>query len=366
MSIKSFLLSFRYNRSQRNGTLILLFIALALQFFLIFSDKLLPNKNDEDFEIPKALQKQYDSLVALAQEKKKPKIYPFNPNYLTDYRGYYLGMSMAEIDRVFAFRKAGNYFQSKKQFMEVSGISDSLYQVLEPYINIKSYYQGKHYKRTIFPSKNIDINKATPSQLALINGVGEVLSKRIVKYRNSIGGFSQKNQLNKVYGLEPEVINRVWNHFYIGEGNTIERANEEKSVTEIKDINSATANDLKSVYGIGDKLSKRIVKYRESIGGFAVKEQLNDVFGLEPEVIQRVWKQFDIKTKPKISIKIDLNDANIKELAQNPYISYQLAKNIVSFRTLHGAFATFDGLFQVKDYPREKHKQICLYLTLEK
>ena len=338
---------------------------MVLQFFLMFSDKLMPVKND-DFEIPKTLQKQYDSLVAIAQEKKKPKIYPFNPNFLTDYRGYYLGMRMAEIDKVFAFRKGGNYFQSKEQFKRVSGISDSLYQVLEPYINIKSYYKGKRYKQTVFPSKKIDINRATPSQLVLINGIGEVLSKRIVKYRNAIGGFSQKSQLNKVYGLEPEVITRVWNHFYIGERNSIERANEEKPVTEIKDINKASADELKKVYGVGDKLSKRIVKYRESIGGFAVKEQLNDVFGLEPEVIQRIWKQFDIKTKPKISTKIDLNDANIKELAQNPYVSYQLAKNIVSYRTLHGAFTTFDGLFQVKDYPKEKHKQICIYLKLEK
>src|SRR5690606_33714388 len=52
---------------------------------------------------------------------------------------------------------------------------------------------------------------------------------------------------------------------------------------DVKDLNTATAEELKSVNGIGDKLSARIVKFRDRLGGFLVDSQLYDVYGLGPE-----------------------------------------------------------------------------------
>ena len=91
---------------------------------------------------------------------------------------------------------------------------------------------------------------------------------------------------------------------------------------------------------------------------------MNVVYGLRPETIEQLWKNFKIAHPANISLKIDLNDANIKELAKNPYITYQLAKKIVSYRTLHGAFHNFADLLKVPDYPADKHKLITLYLKL--
>ena len=53
------------------------------------------------------IQKQIDSLKGLEVENRKPKIFPFNPNYITDHKGEQLGMSLDEIDRLLAFRKQG-------------------------------------------------------------------------------------------------------------------------------------------------------------------------------------------------------------------------------------------------------------------
>jgi len=88
------------------------------------------------------------------------------------------------------------------------------------------------------------------------------------------------------------------------------------------------------------------------------------VYGLKPEVVKRIWQQFDIKNPNTQIIKISLNDANIKELAKNPYISYKLAKNIISYRTLHGAFLNFGDLLKINDFPKTKFKQITLFLEL--
>ena len=348
-----------FNRSQRRGILILLLL-IFLGLMSIWQSNKFFNVTSKKTTIPQVLQQQYDSLKNLALQQQKPKIYPFNPNYLSDYKGYVLGLSPEQIDKITAFRKSGKYFQSKQEFKKVAGLSDSLFASLEPFIKIpvykfnKSEFHNKHK-----PLTTNDINLATAEDLQSINGVGTVLSKRIVKYRNAIGGFKDMSQLHKVYGLKPEVVARIKQKFAVKSQPKIKTNSVDK-----KPINTATEEDLKKVYGIGSKLASRIIKYRQSIGGFTVKEQLNDVYGLRPEVIMRLWQRFKIENPAKIRLKINLNTANIKELAKNPYITYQLAKKIVSYRTLNGAFHNFGALLKVPDYPVDKHKQICLFLKL--
>ncbi len=348
-----------FNRSQRRGIFILLLLIFTVLMFVSNFNRFFP-PSKYDVNIPEDLQQQYDSLKNIALQRQKPDIYPFNPNYLSDYKGYVSGLSPEQIDKITAYRKTGKYFQTKQEFKEVAGLSDSLFAKLEPYIKIhvfkteKSFSFGNHKSLT-----TNDINKATVEDLQNVYGVGPVLSKRIVKYRNLIGGFNDMSQLEKVYGLEPEVVARIKEKF------VIKSFPQTQPVAVIKKpINTAAEADLKQVYGIGDKLARRIVKYRQSLGGFTVKEQLNDVYGLKPETIERLWERFEIKNPAKISQKINLNDADIKQLAKNPYITYQLAKKIVSYRTLNGAFHNFDDLLKVPDYPADKHKKICLYLKL--
>jgi len=347
-----------FNRSQRRGILILLGLIFMVQLVIVFGDRFY-KPQAVSYQIPAELQKEYDSLRQIALQKQQKKIYPFNPNYLTDYKGYYLGLNLEQIDRVLAFRKQGKYFQSKTQFKDVAGLSDSLFKALEPYIKIPVYKTYKSYKAGVTKISTTDINSTTAEDLQSINGIGQVLSARIIKFRNAIGGFTDKSQLNKVYGLEPDVVQRVWQKFKIVKNS--------KPVVAIvqKPVNTATAEDYKQVYGIGDKLAERIVKYRNKIGGFTIPEQLNDVYGLKPEVVANFWRYFKIEHPAKISLRINVNDANIKELSKNPNISYQLARKIISYRTLHGAFHTFDELLKVPDYPENRHKQICLYLSLD-
>ncbi len=60
--------------------------------------------NQDELEFIEA---EVDSL-RIALELKAPKIFPFNPNYITDYKGYSLGMSNEEIDRLHQFRATNN------------------------------------------------------------------------------------------------------------------------------------------------------------------------------------------------------------------------------------------------------------------
>jgi DNA uptake protein ComE-like DNA-binding protein len=130
-------------------------------------------------------------------------------------------------------------------------------------------------------------------------------------------------------------------------------------------LNTATAQQLQSINGIGEALSERIVKYRNKFtGGFIADVQLMDVYGLSPEVIQKVTDQFTVKT-PRAIQKININTATTSELVTIQYIDYEIAHRIIEERTLREGFKSLDELTKVKNFPIQKIEIIKLYLTLE-
>ncbi len=128
-------------------------------------------------------------------------------------------------------------------------------------------------------------------------------------------------------------------------------------------MNKATAEELRTVSGIGETLSNRIIKFRDRLGGFLVNEQLYDVYGLEPLVVKRALEQFQVVDAPTIE-KININNATVEQLAQLIYIDYNLAREIVSYRETHGAFTTLDELKGLKSFPADRIERIKLYLSL--
>ncbi|MBA22128.1 MAG: hypothetical protein CMP52_02125 [Flavobacteriales bacterium] len=60
-------------------------------------------------------------------------------------------------------------------------------------------------------------------------------------------------------------------------------------VVEVKDINKATAEELKQIRGIGAVLSKRIVNYRSRLQGFEDLDQFFEVYGLDSLVAQQFF-----------------------------------------------------------------------------
>ncbi|WP_436517864.1 ComEA family DNA-binding protein [Ekhidna sp. To15] len=107
----------------------------------------------------------------------------------------------------------------------------------------------------------------------------------------------------------------------------------ESKKISIKDLNVATGEELRIVRGIGPAYSERIIKYRDLLGGFSDTTQLTEVYGLNPEIVSAVLKQFQIKSEV---IPIDINSDSIKVLARHPYISYDLARIIINYRKEHG------------------------------
>ena len=240
-----------------------------------------------------SLQTQIDSIK---QEKQNyvSKIYPFNPNFISDFKGYKLGMSVSEIDRLLAFRKKNKYVNSAKEFQNITKVSDSLLIAISPYFKFPDWVKNKR------------------------------------EFKND------KNNSNTAFAKKGKII--------------------------IIDINKATKEDLIKIYGIGEAISMRILRQKESLGAFVSMEQLKDVWGLSPEVIDNMNIHFKVLALPDIK-KIDINNASIKELAQFPYFNYQLAKQIVTFRSMNGDFKNVADLTKIKGLSIDKANIIALYLV---
>ncbi len=137
-----------------------------------------------------------------------------------------------------------------------------------------------------------------------------------------------------------------------------------KTFEQKMDFNIASLQQLQQIPGIGKVLSQRIINYRNKFdGGFIADIQLQDIYGISPEVEERLLRQFTVKTPRKIK-PINLNSATVEQLVTVQYIDYELAYEIINQRTLKQGFNSFDDLTKVKDFPNDKLDIIQLYWTL--
>jgi competence ComEA-like helix-hairpin-helix protein len=280
---------FHYSKTQRIGVILFFAVVVALQMVYYFHEFQPLNSDPTERQNWLSNQAATDSLK-IEQANYKPTIYPFNPNFITDFKGYKLGMTTAEIDRLFAFRKENKYVNSAEEFQVVTKVSDSLLNTISPYFKFPDWVKNKKSNYQPYEKKD----------------------------------FSKKEKL------------------------------------VILDINTATKEDLMKIYGIGDKISDRILIDKEKYGCFLSMEQMRDIWGLSPEVIEKLNASFVVKSTPNPK-KIKINEASVKELSQFPFFRYQLAKDIVIYRSMNGDIAIED-LTKIKGFPSDKIKIIALYL----
>lgn len=94
-----------------------------------------------------------------------------------------------------------------------------------------------------------------------------------------------------------------------------------------------------------------------------MEEQLGHVYGLEPEVVERVLQDFRILESVSV-VKININQASPRDISKLVYIKYELAARIVAYREANGGIASFDELKEIEDFPSERLDIIKLYLQL--
>jgi DNA uptake protein ComE-like DNA-binding protein len=126
------------------------------------------------------------------------------------------------------------------------------------------------------------------------------------------------------------------------------------------DFNDADSIVLQIVPGIGATMAGRIIKFRDNIGGIHNKEQFMDVYGMTPELLERMFDFFVFK--PGIIVKLPINSLDVSSLAKHPYISYGAAKVIVAYREQHGNYREANDLLKIKIFNQEWLSRLEPYL----
>lgn len=145
------------------------------------------------------LQVLLDSLQRQEKSRQKDTIYPFNPNYLTDFKGYRLGLSPLEIDRLSQYRATGGFVNNPREFQAVTKISDSKLAVIAPYFKFPEWVARKK-KNTVKAVKRHssgktktikkDLNSAGSEELRSISGVGPYYQPVSLNSETAWVGFS--------------------------------------------------------------------------------------------------------------------------------------------------------------------------------
>lgn len=283
---------FVYTKHERNGILLLVLIIVFLQFIIqnieFGTEDVLDLNSAEIISI----QNQIDSLKQNAREKRKPKIYPFNPNFISDYKGYQLGMSISEIDRLHSFRAKNRYVNSPEEFQEVTEISDSLLKILSPNFKFPKWVRKREKskrKRTRMTfdyntpkEKSListtDINLATLTDFLAVDGVDDDLSERIIKYRTTLKGFMFSDQIYEVWGLDSITGSNILQTFSI------------QSLPEIRKININTASfkEVLSIPYIDYELCVKIFDFRDEVAELQSIEELKIIEGFPTDKYDRI------------------------------------------------------------------------------
>lgn len=204
--MKTFLNSyFGFNRQQRNGLVVLMWISLSLLFVRIVYPCFLPQGNVVIKNIPFRAQDssaQYDSTRSA----------PFDPNTASAEELVRAGFPKKTALTLVKYRER-HPIRNKKDLLKVYGMTQELYDRVSPRVRIAGAPDkpGVRHQQPAAtgqkPSERsapLELNSSDSTQLETVDGIGPVFARRIVKYRDMLGGFVSVDQLKEVYGIKEE------------------------------------------------------------------------------------------------------------------------------------------------------------------
>lgn len=147
-------------------------------------------------------------------------LFYFDPNTLDALGFQRLGLRDKTINTILNYRSKGGYFRTPEDIRKIYGLKKEEADALIPFVKIQSAKQQKEIQATVssadknYPEnshtiKKININTATAEEWKALPGIGDVLSNRIVKFRNMLHGFSTIDDIKKTYGLSDSTFQLI-------------------------------------------------------------------------------------------------------------------------------------------------------------
>ena len=232
-----------------------------------------------------------------------------------------------------------------------------------------AYYQTEERKAELFP---FDPNTADSTQLLRL-GLQPWQVRNIYKYRAAGGVYRQPRDFARLYGLPLKQFRRLEPYIRIKEEDMpaeryfykyepIEERDTMKYPIKLQAeerivLNRADTAQLRKVPGIGPYFARKIVEYRERLGGYYRVQQL-----LEIEDFPETAVDFFIIPDDTQLRKLNINRLSLNELKRHPYLNFYQARAIVDYRRLHGTIQSLDQLSLLRDFPREAIERLTPYV----
>ena len=243
------------------------------------------------------------------------------------------------------------------------------------------YYKVPEKQYELF---DFDPNTADSTQLLRL-GLQPWQVRNIYKYRAAGGRYRKPTDLARLYGLTLKQYKRLEPYIKIEKevmaADVYKKSDDEKPIKKdtaliaypIKinegeriDINLADTSELKRIPGIGSYYAKRIVSFRQRLGGIANVHQLLEIQGFPESSLKymSVGQEANTKHLPPIT-KIRINHLDLNALSRHPYIRYVQAKEIMNFRRLRGPIKKADDLRRLPSFTDEEIERLKPYISFE-
>lgn len=205
-------------------------------------------------------------------------------------------------------------------------------------------------------------------------GLKEKTIGTVRKYLSKGGSFKTASDIHKIYGISPKLAEQLEPWVKIAKKSEAPGFSDNKPLPFprkeytpkpplIVDINQSDTTDWIALPGIGPALARRIVLFREKLGGFHSIDQIRETYGLADSVY--LFIKPSLQLEPVNVAKININTADANRLKQHPYIGWKLANALVKYRDSHGPFKNPQELSQIDLFSQELLLKLIPYLSVE-
>jgi len=259
-------------------------------------------------------------LVKYALPKADIVVTPHNSSEKSD------TTTVAQIDK-----RKSKYIPYNKSHQEKDTYSNERYEYDEP--TTPFLIQGATYN---------DLRSA---------GLSTKVSNNILRYIAAGGKLKNENDLMKIYGMDSTQLTTASPYLIypsVEKEASVDSTQKEYSPNWFPknlDLNTATVIQLDSLPGIGPVLAERIIKYKAGLGGFFDVQQLKEIYGLPPEILEKIIPYLTLTTTPDL---ININELDLTNFS-HPYLQKRFPKMIKAYRDNHGPFLNATDLRKV--YP---------------
>lgn len=241
----------------------------------------------------------------------------------------------------------------------------------------QSYRLNKYYtpKKARENLKKIRLFNFDPNYTSLQEwqtlGLSAKQAAVMVKYTTKGGRFRKKEDLQKMFVISPPAYKMLAPYIQIAKSDRYDTRFKqftktrypEKSGPVIIALNSADTLELDRIKGIGPAFARRIIIYRNRLGGFYNKEQLKEVFGLDSVKYKEIKDQVSVDSRQLTMIHI--NTVVFEDLIRNPYLNFKQINAILQFRKQHGYYVNIADLKKVAILPAATVEKLAPYISFE-